>query len=56
VGANDTINSAAIDDPNCVIAGMPVLRVWESAHTIVMKRSLAVRFHRSSCSCLFMCV
>ena len=27
IGANDTINSAAVDDPNSVIAGMPVLEV-----------------------------
>ena len=27
VGANDTINSAAEDDPNSSIAGMPVIRV-----------------------------
>ncbi len=30
VGANDTVNSAAEDDPNSIIAGMPVLRVWRS--------------------------
>ena len=38
IGANDTINSAAIDDPNCVIAGMPVIRVWDAKNSIVMKR------------------
>ena len=27
IGANDTVNSAAEDDPNSVIAGMPVLQV-----------------------------
>lgn len=30
IGANDTVNSAAEDDPNSIIAGMPVLRVWLS--------------------------
>lgn len=30
IGANDTINSAAQDDPNSSIAGMPVLEVWKS--------------------------
>lgn len=30
IGANDTINSAAEDDPNCSIAGMPVLQVWKA--------------------------
>jgi NAD(P) transhydrogenase len=29
-GANDTVNSAAEDDPNSSIAGMPVLRVWKA--------------------------
>lgn len=30
IGANDTVNSAAEDDPNSIIAGMPVLRVWDA--------------------------
>lgn len=30
IGANDTVNSAAEEDPNSIIAGMPVLRVWGS--------------------------
>lgn len=30
IGANDTINSAAEDDPNSIIAGMPVIRVWKA--------------------------
>lgn len=30
IGANDTVNSAAEEDPNSIIAGMPVLRVWTS--------------------------
>eukprot|EP01114_Cavostelium_apophysatum_P018323 TRINITY_DN564_c0_g1_i1.p1 TRINITY_DN564_c0_g1~~TRINITY_DN564_c0_g1_i1.p1 ORF type:complete len:1114 (-),score=361.87 TRINITY_DN564_c0_g1_i1:76-3417(-) len=41
IGANDTVNSAALDDPNSVIAGMPVLHVWNAKHTIIMKRSMA---------------
>ena len=40
IGANDTINSAAIEDPNSPIAGMPVLEVWKAKQTIVMKRTL----------------
>merc|ERR1711887_348376 len=44
IGANDTVNSAAEDDPNSIIAGMPVLRVWKSAQSIVMKRSLGVGY------------
>jgi len=41
IGTNDTINSSAEDDPNSPIAGMPVLRVWNSKEVVVMKRSLA---------------
>merc|ERR1711934_42367 len=44
VGANDTVNSAAIEDPNSIIAGMPVLHVWNSKQVIVMKRSLAAGY------------
>ena len=41
IGANDTVNSAAEEDPNSAIAGMPVIQVWKSANTIFMKRSMA---------------
>ena len=34
IGANDTVNSAAVDDPNSVIAGMPVLEVIAFAAVI----------------------
>ena len=44
IGANDTVNSAAEDDPNSIIAGMPVLRVWLSKQVVVMKRSLGVGY------------
>lgn len=44
IGANDTVNSAAEDDPESIIAGMPVLRVWKSKQVIVMKRSLGVGY------------
>eukprot|EP00899_Mesostigma_viride_P007597 jgi/Mesvir1/16839/Mv15732-RA.1 len=40
VGANDTVNSAAVEDPNSIIAGMPVIQVWKSKQVIVMKRSM----------------
>jgi NAD(P) transhydrogenase len=40
IGANDTVNSAALEDPNSVIAGMPVVEVWKAKQTIVMKRSM----------------
>ena len=41
IGANDTVNPAATDDPSSPIAGMPVLRVWEADDVIVFKRSMA---------------
>ncbi len=41
VGANDTINSSALEDPNSPIAGMPVMEVWKAKTVIVMKRSMA---------------
>jgi NAD(P) transhydrogenase subunit beta len=41
IGANDTVNPAAAEDPTSPIAGMPVLRVWEARNVIVFKRSMA---------------
>ncbi len=41
IGANDTVNPAAADDPSSPIAGMPVLHVWEAENVIVFKRSMA---------------
>jgi NAD(P) transhydrogenase len=40
IGASDTVSSAAEDDPNCSIYGMPVLRVWKSGQVYVLKRSI----------------
>jgi len=44
IGANDTVNPAAAEDPSSPIAGMPVLRVWESKDVIVFKRSMAAGY------------
>jgi len=44
IGANDTVNPAAEEDPHSPIAGMPVLRVWEAKDVIVFKRSMAVGY------------
>jgi NAD(P) transhydrogenase len=44
VGANDTVNPAALIDPNSAIAGMPVIHVWEAKQSVVMKRSLAAGY------------
>ena len=40
IGASDTVNSDAEDDPSSAIAGMPVIRVWTAKNVIVMKRSM----------------
>ena len=40
IGANDTVNPAAQDDPKSPIAGMPVLEVWKAQNVIILKRSM----------------
>ncbi|MCL1115256.1 MULTISPECIES: Re/Si-specific NAD(P)(+) transhydrogenase subunit beta [Shewanella] len=40
IGANDTVNPAAMEDPNSPIAGMPVLEVWKAQNVIGFKRSM----------------
>ncbi|MEU0196179.1 Re/Si-specific NAD(P)(+) transhydrogenase subunit beta [Streptomyces afghaniensis] len=44
IGANDTVNPAATDNPASPIAGMPVLHVWEAANVVVFKRSMAAGY------------
>ncbi|HET7822606.1 MAG TPA: Re/Si-specific NAD(P)(+) transhydrogenase subunit beta [Ornithinibacter sp.] len=44
IGANDTVNPAAAEDPTSPIAGMPVIRVWEAEQVIVFKRSMATGY------------
>ena len=44
IGANDTVNPAANEDPSSPIAGMPVLEVWNAHDVIVFKRSMATGY------------
>jgi NAD(P) transhydrogenase subunit beta len=44
IGANDTVNPAAAEDPTSPIAGMPVLEVWNARDVIVFKRSMAAGY------------
>ncbi|HZW45767.1 MAG TPA: Re/Si-specific NAD(P)(+) transhydrogenase subunit beta [Dermatophilaceae bacterium] len=41
IGANDTVNPSAEDDPSSPIAGMPVIQVWKAKEVIIFKRSMA---------------
>lgn len=44
IGANDTVNSAAVEDPSSIIAGMPVLEVWKAKQVVVMKRTMGAGY------------
>lgn len=44
IGANDTVNPAAKEQPGSPIAGMPVLEVWDAKDVIVFKRSMATGY------------
>ena len=44
IGANDTVNPAALEEPSSPIAGMPVIEVWKARDVIVFKRSMATGY------------
>ncbi|HEX8779747.1 MAG TPA: Re/Si-specific NAD(P)(+) transhydrogenase subunit beta [Nocardioides sp.] len=44
IGANDTVNPAAVEEPGSPISGMPVLEVWHAKDVIVFKRSMATGY------------
>lgn len=44
IGANDTVNPSALEDPQSPMAGMPVLEVWKAQNVVVLKRSLSAGY------------
>ena len=44
IGANDTVNSGALEDPASALAGMPVLHVWKARSAVILKRSMATGY------------
>jgi NAD(P) transhydrogenase subunit beta len=44
IGANDTVNPSAEEEPSSPIAGMPVLEVWKAHEVVVFKRSMATGY------------
>jgi NAD(P) transhydrogenase subunit beta len=44
IGANDTVNPSAAEEPSSPIAGMPVIEVWKAKDVVVFKRSMATGY------------
>ena len=44
IGANDVVNPDAIDDSSSPLYGMPILKVWESISTVVLKRGMSAGY------------
>ena len=44
IGANDVVNPDAIDDSSSPLYGMPILKVWDSKSTVVLKRSMSAGY------------
>jgi NAD(P) transhydrogenase subunit beta len=41
IGANDIVNPDALENPNSIIKGMPVIEVWKAKTVIVNKRTMS---------------
>jgi len=44
IGANDVVNPAALEDPDCAIYGMPIINVHEARTVFVLKRGQGAGF------------
>jgi H+-translocating NAD(P) transhydrogenase subunit beta len=44
IGANDTVNPSAAEDPGSQIAGMPLIEVWKACDVVVFTRSMATGY------------
>ena len=44
IGANDTVNPAAVEDPESAIAGMPIILAHQARQVFVLKRSMRSGF------------
>lgn len=52
IGANDTVNSSAEEDPDSLIAGMPVIQVSGAPHAAIHCHHIRV----TSALCSFPCL